>query len=457
MDKIIEFFKMVASYVVEYSKIAIAFVKEKAYSPLVGYWNKLFTDVFKMSEAPLRLWQAMLILLGVIVLLLIIGAITKKTKIVFHVGKKKKVVKCKYKKLIKFPKLDVQDKVLEGWYKDEKFTDKYESIYLDTKKKLHLYANLVDEIEVVEEEPEVEVPVEEPVVEVVTEPIVTNEPIVEVVEEVEEVGVVEEALGELPVIMSVAEIYDELRYALLSYERTRAFSKVGAIRKQFIAEMFEKAGKVYLYLAIDPEAMQVKGYNVEKYSEPEFAVVPCKKTVANAEDFEEAIKLIEETMNFNNLVKAQVVVSKKVVSDEQARKSGFAFFVKNEVVATSADEYYKLLRASTNCYSVSPTAKNLKQVSNKMILKIFKKEDLVYLYLALDAEKEGLEFVGYDVNFVDTPSMFVVKTAEDFFKANVLIDKLMKAFEMEKHPEKAELNLDEETQRNCGFGYRIRF
>ena len=52
--------------------------------------------------------------------------------------------------------------------------------------------------------------------------------------------------------------------------------------------------------------------------------------------------------------------------------------------------------------------------------------------------------------------MFVIKTAEDFATASVLIDKLMYAFEMEKHPEKAELNLEEQIQVNCGFGYRIR-
>lgn len=162
-------------------------------------------------------------------------------------------------------------------------------------------------------------------------------------------------------------------------------------------------------------------------------------------------------MIFNNLVKNENNCVKKIVSDEQARKSGFAFFIKNENVVTSAEEYYKLLRASTNCYTVSPKAKNLNDASNKMIFKIFKKDDEVYLYLALDAESEGLEFVGYDKNFTDTPAMFVVKTAEDFNKANVLIDKLMFRYEMEKHPEKAELLLDEPIQKNCGFGYRIRY
>ena len=53
--------------------------------------------------------------------------------------------------------------------------------------------------------------------------------------------------------------------------------------------------------------------------------------------------------------------------------------------------------------------------------------------------------------------MFVVKTADDFVKATVLIDKLMFNYEMVKTPDKAELQLEEAIQKNCGFGYRIRF
>ena len=425
------------------------------YDWLNKYWNLLFTSIFKMEKPLFALKYALIGLVALIVLIIIIGACAKKTKIIFHYGKNKEKVKCKYKKPINFPKLNPKGAVLEGWYKDAKYKTKYDSEILVTrKKKLHLYAKFVKETVAVE------TPIIEPV-QTVAQPApietpITVESVVAPVTTVE-TGVVEEIINDIPSIMTLGDIYDELRYALLSYERAKAFTKIGVIRKQFIAEMFEKDGKIYLYLAIDPEMMQLKGYNVEKFSEREFAVVPCKKVIVDEEGYLEALKLIEETMLFNNLVKAQTVFAKKVVSDEQARRSGFAFFIKNEVIATSAEEYYKLLRASTNCYSVSPLAKNLKQVSNKMILKIFKKEDLVYLYLALDAEKEGLEFVGYDRNFVDTPSMFVVKTAEDFNKANVLIDKLMRNFEMEKHPDKAELLLDEVLQKNCGFGYRIRF
>ena len=85
-----------------------------------------------------------------------------------------------------------------------------------------------------------------------------------------------------------------------------------------------------------------------------------------------------------------------------------------------------------------------------------KKKEEIYVYLALNAESEGLAFVGYDKNFTDTPSLFKVQTFEDVVKAYYLIDKLMYRFGMEKHPENAEPIDKAELQENCGFGYRVR-
>ena len=108
------------------------------------------------------------------------------------------------------------------------------------------------------------------------------------------------------------------------------------------------------------------------------------------------------------------------------------------------------------CYTSAPGNQFPTDLENKMILKIFKKGEQIFLYLALDAEKEGLEFVGYDKNFVDTPCKYEIKVADGLIRANQLIDKLMAKYGMEKHPEEAELTMDEEIKTNCGFGYRIR-
>ena len=94
--------------------------------------------------------------------------------------------------------------------------------------------------------------------------------------------------------------------------------------------------------------------------------------------------------------------------------------------------------------------------NNKMILKIYKKEELVYVYLALDPTAENLQNVSFDRNFLDTPAMIEIKTAEDFSKTNELIDKLMFRYGMERHPEKAVISMEDKIDSSCGFGYRIK-
>ena len=269
-------------------------------------------------------------------------------------------------------------------------------------------------------------------------------------------SIVEERLEITRPALTLGEIYDEIRFELLSYERAKAFNKLGTARKKFIAEMFEKDNVVYLYLAVDPDVMIEKGYRVEKHNDPEFKVVPAKKAITGAKDYQEVMALIKETMTFNNLVKSEVNMATKTVSDETARRNGFAFFVKNDVVATAAQDYYKLLRANVLSYSVDKSKPFNEANSGKMILKIFKKGEKIFVYLTLDAAAENLEFVGYDKNFADTPAMFEVATLDDLNRAYALIEKVMFRFGMEKHPENAELLLDESLKENCGFGYRIR-
>ena len=447
----------------------------------------------------IRLLTIVAILLVLIIFFGIIGLIVKplkKRKVKFIVdGKVYAKTVAKYKKPIDFPADPVKAGYhFVGWYKNKKLT-KSAYLVLKKKKNIKLYAKFEAVKEVIApaeeyKEPvnEVVAPVEAPVapapvqeVKPVVEPQVVEPKVVEPQPAVQPQPVeqpvyqqpvqsqyvqpaqpvyapaqVVEELIEAPVVKGLGDFYDEIRFAMLGYERAPQFKKLGVQRKQIVAEMFERNGAINLYLAVDPALMQEKGYNVTRYSEPEFAIVPCKKTVSNEQELAEALELIKEAMLLNNLVKSDLVFNQKTVSNEQTRKSGFAFFVKNETVATTADDYYRLLRAVVLSYQMSPARKLPDNLENKMILKIFKKEEQIYLYLALNAEESGLEFVGYDKNFADTPAMFAVNTAEDCRKANELIDKLMYRFGMEKHPEKAEISLEDTIDRNCGFGYRIR-
>lgn len=250
--------------------------------------------------------------------------------------------------------------------------------------------------------------------------------------------------------------YDEIRYAMLGYERSAQFKKLGVQRKKIIAEMFEKDDVVYLYLAIDPSLMQEKGYKVERFDDIQFEIVPCKKAVKSREDLDEALLLVREAMTVNNLIKSEGSFIQKPSSNEQDRKSGFAFFVKNETIATSAEDYYRILRAIVLSYQKSNSIPMPVGCNNKMILKIYKKDELIYVYLALDPTQENLQNVSFDRNFLDTPAMIEIKTAEDFARANELIEKLMFRYGMERRPEKAEISMEDSIESSCGFGYRIK-
>lgn len=390
-------------------------------------------------------------LLGVLLILIILCVIRKiikrckKRKIKFYVNNKLVAVnKTKYKKPIDFVKVSLEGKQFVGWYKNRKCTKPYKHSVLKVKRNLKLFAKFK---------------IAEPT------PILINQASKKVKEpEFKEVASNEiqgksnfiiENINVLDTQTTLGEFYDDIRFELLSYERALAFKKLGVVGKQIIAEMFEKDGQINLYLKIDPNLMKEKGYNVESYDDEIFNIVPCKKVVKTNEDFEESLRLINEVMTINNLVKSEVVYATKTISDEKTRKNGFAFFVKNETIASSSSDYYRILRAVVLSYTLSN--KDALKVDDKMILKLFKKGEKVFLYLNLNAQEEGLQFVGYDKNFVDTPSMFEVKTAEDTFTAMELIDKLMYRNGMVKTPNKAEISFDDLVETNCGFGYKVKY
>lgn len=428
------------------------------YSSLIQYWP---------LQHVIRLWQAMLIALALIILIVLFVVLLVKAKkdrnVSFYaLGSLHKRVVTKYKKPIKYPAPPVREgyKFLY-WCRDKKCKVRYEKKYLDCKSDLNLFAKLekIDEegvgesVQFAQPQPQ---PQYQPQPQPQYQPQYQPQPYAPyVAPPVSYGGYVENVYQEAPVTMGPAYFYDEIRYAMLGYERASQFKKLGVTRKQIIAEMFEKDGVVNLYLKVDPLLLQEKGYKVDRYQDSQFAIVPCKKEIKSKEDLDEALCIIKEAMTINNLIKSEVMFMQRPVSTEQSRRSGFAFFVKNENIATTADDYYRLLRAIVLSYEKSATLRGV-SADNKMILKIYKKAETVYVYLALNPIEEGLENVSYDRNFIDTPAMFVVNTAEDCSKANEYIEKLMYRYGMERKPEKAEISLEDPIEVNCGFGYRIR-
>lgn len=404
---------------------------------ILGLYGKI-SDFIKWPYSEyIKLWVVMLIAFVLLVVLIIVIVCSikrnKKRKITFYVsGRLLETIKVSYKKPINYPDAPIKEGYnFIGWCLDRACKVPYDKDVLDRKKDFNLHSHY----------------------EKITS---TYAPIQSGSENLDSGMVVESIKASAPVVYNSEYIYDELRYVMLGYERALQFKKLGVTRKQVIAEMFEKDGVVNLYLKLDPDFMREKGYNVETYEDPIFAIVPCKLQVKTKEDFDEALKLIKETMTVNNLVQSGITYAQKPKSTEALRKSGFAFFVKNETVATTAEDYYRLLRAIVVSYGRSETRKVPDGVNNKLILKIYKKAESLYVYLALDPVEEGLEDVSYDRSFLDTPARLEVKTAEDCMRANEFIDKLMYRYGMERNPEKAEISLTDSLDVNCGFGWRVK-
>ena len=424
MEKVIEFFNN---------------LKEQA----VNFYSNTLVPLWPL-QATVPLWWVLAGVGGLILLIIIIRMATakrrKKRKVNFYYqGGLYKTVKAKYKKAIKFPEVPEKEGYnFVGWCVDRTLKTPYEKAFLDRMKDLNLHAKYE----------KIPAPTQVAYAAPCTAP---EAPVAPVAPVASEYGPVMENQDLKP--FGPQYYYDEIRYAMLGYERAMQFKKLGVLRKQIVAEMFEKEGVINLYLKLDPEYMQEKGYKVERYEEEMFSIVPCKKTVNSKEDLEEALKLVKETMLVNNMVKSSVTFAQKPASTQEARESGFAFFVKNETVATTIDDYYRLLRAIVLSYQKRDGVKTPESFKNKLILRIYKKDDALKVFLALDPVEEGLT---PDKNFADTSALIEVKTADDCVKANEFIDKVMFRHGMERCPEKATVVLDDVIGKNCGFGYRIK-
>ena len=449
MDEILSFIKITFKNFVLWLRYYYTIIREK-------YW----------PYKTIRLWWVLLaIFILMLLVITIIAYVNRKRKIYFYVGNSRyKKIKCRFKKKIKFPKAPTREGFeFVCWCKDKTFKEPFTSEVLEEKKSVRLYA-CFKQVEAVDNilqnalqvqngnttnKPQGNDGAGQKAIDIARQQAMAQQQAIDAARKTS-------ASSQVQTVQYTSQyFYDEIRYAMLGYERAPQFKKLGVVSKQIIAEMFEKGGVVYLYLVVDPDIMKEKGFNVSRYEEEQFSIVPCKKVVKTKEDLEDALRLVKETMAIHNLIKSETAYVQRPVSTEQSRKSGFAFFVKNEQVATTADDYYRLLRGIVLSYKTTPGVKVDKSIQNKMVLKIYKKEETIFVYLALDPSEDGLVNVGYDRNFSDTPAMLTVNTYEDCLKANELIDKLMFRYGMERYPERAEIS-DAPIEKNCGFGYRIK-
>ena len=87
-----------------------------------------------------------------------------------------------------------------------------------------------------------------------------------------------------------------------------------------------------------------------------------------------------------------------------------------------------------------------------MLIKLYKRDDAVYCYMALPADAYGLD-VADGLGFADTPAVAKVTCDEELEKVLQLIDVMMTEHGLEKSDEEVE----ERPYEGKGFGYRIHY
>lgn len=112
-------------------------------------------------------------------------------------------------------------------------------------------------------------------------------------------------------------------------------------------------------------------------------------------------------------------------------------------------EYFTTVRNAVCGYALYE--KNDNAENGKMLIKLYKKDEAVYCYMALDAASYGLETVG--LGFSDTPALLKVANDEDLQKALELVEILM----LEHGFEKSDEPVEEKPYEGKGFGYRIHY
>lgn len=198
-------------------------------------------------------------------------------------------------------------------------------------------------------------------------------------------------------------------------------------------------------------------YEEAKPEETRFALTLVAPVVVAAEEAE-PVETAEEAVAPAEEGETEVTVETEEAPEEQVEEQveepieePIEEPVEEPAPATEEQliEYFTKIRAAVCGYALYE--RNDKAEDGKMLVKLYKKDDAVYCYLALDPASYGLETVG--LGFSDTPALMKVSTDEDLEKAVSLVEAVMLAHGFEKTDEPAE----EKPYEGKGFGYRIHF
>lgn len=206
---------------------------------------------------------------------------------------------------------------------------------------------------------------------------------------------------------------------------------------------YEEANKdevKFVLKLVAPVVVAAEEQKEEKEEIEETPVVP----VLTVETEEETENKPEETEETEVVIETETE-EEPVEADEETSEEA----EKEPATEEQLIEYFTKIRNAVCGYALYEP--NDAAENGKMLIKLYKKDEAVYCYLALDPASYGLEAVG--LGFGDTPALIKVSNDEELEKALSLVEAVMLAHGFEKSDEPA----PEKPYEGKGFGYRIHF
>lgn len=256
----------------------------------------------------------------------------------------------------------------------------------------------------------------------------------------------------------LGKYYDEIRNLMLLYEKQSFKPTLGVSEKEMLLNMFGEEEEITLYFALSyDKAKELAGDAISSLSKDnKFTALPVKVSVTDELSFGLAKKLCLKVITDRGLQK-KAQAPEAVKSTEEERKAGFTYFITNERVASSTDDFVELLRIELKAYALESDNGKFKSGDVFTFARVYRNETQVDLFMPLVEGVKGLDKAEYMPRFEDTPVHIIISEGTDLENAYDLIEKCMLFYGFTKHPENSNDLSDVDLSATDGFAYTLRF
>ncbi len=251
------------------------------------------------------------------------------------------------------------------------------------------------------------------------------------------------------------KMYDELRDLMRSYKKESFKVVMGLTETERIATMYFKGNHIQLNFALDPEELIKEGIFVTTSKEKKFAEVPSQLLISTEEAYTMACQLINRVLLNKGLQRMPDYVPGPG-STEEERKNGFTYMIRNARVASTAEDYFDLLRIALKSYVMEENNGKFRPGDKVTLARIYIEKEVTHIYLPKVKGEKALKGKRR-ARFADTPVEFKILVPRDMLEAYDLIDKVMKHNGLSKNPENANDLADMKLPATNGFAYTLVF